>query len=124
MTTTPPVQRKKLFPLDIDAQAKMINEFAVEHHVPTMVFADSTEKPEPATIVTLSAKPERKARALPKSSVLHRVAVDLPQHLIDQIETKAFKTKKTKRFIITQALKDAGFHVEDHELIEDGRRGQ
>ena len=60
------------------------------------------------------------AIADPTVAPLKRVAVFLPDHVVDDIERRALKF--TRRYVILKALKAAGSHVNTADLIVGGRR--
>lgn len=108
----------KKLDFNIDAAMDIVSKYAEETKVPTLVVDHQKIPPVLAPPpVTEKRKPARLKR-----TEFHRIAVDLPKYLIDEIDERHFKTRKSKRSIITQAFKDAGYKVNDQDIDEDGRR--
>lgn len=51
-----------------------------------------------------------------------RISLELPRTLADALHTRAFQQRCSKRHVIMLALKQAGFPINDADLVPDGRR--
>ena len=52
----------------------------------------------------------------------HSFRADLPAHIFDALAIEAARRRVTKRYLLLEALRQAGFPVRDDDLAEDGRR--
>jgi hypothetical protein len=52
------------------------------------------------------------------------MVVELPTYLADDIRKRISTKKQTKKSLVLNTFKQAGFYVAAEDLIEDGRRGK
>lgn len=105
-------------PIDFDIAKRAVDEFASERNVPTNAY------PRPAPALT-----EEKGRGAIESEKLRRspctkFTLELPDYVLDAIMHKALsaKPRATAKYVILQALLDAGFFIREEDLKPDGRR--
>jgi hypothetical protein len=125
--TTQSAPYKKYLGIKFEDQADVIKQFAAENNIPSTTFPTKGSQQAPNVSTLPDPKPEpapqpRKPKT--RSAETRRFSVTLPVSLLDQIHKRYLqgKGKHTYRFIVTQAFKDAGYDVSEHDLIEDGRR--
>lgn len=98
--------------------------FAKSKNVPEIVFPKGDET-EGAVVPSSNDRVADKTKiSKPKAEAapLKRLAVELPAYLVRAISDKAHANDSTIRYVVTQALQKAGFHVAPEDLKEDGRR--
>jgi hypothetical protein len=127
--------------LDIGKVTAAVQEVAKQGNIPTLSFPKDAAAPSSETAPVVPASPPstpateertedniahlRRAKAARKSNPapLIRVAVDLPDYLVEAIATAIPKRRVTKRYLFLEAFRAAGFTIHDVDMIEDGRRG-
>lgn len=99
-------------PIDFDLAKRAVEEFVVERNVPSQVYPKSVEREGEGAAPVIPRAPSRK------------FTVDLPDYVIDAIAARALQARprQTGRYVILEALKAIGIHVEDADLVKDGRR--
>lgn len=50
--------------------------------------------------------------------------IEVPEYLDRELTLKAANLRVTKQFLVTQALRDAGYHVEPEDLVHDKRKAK
>jgi len=97
---------------DDDVLAQKIEATAREAGIPSLT-------PQPAA-------PEEAQRATPRAPATDAprrpIKLEVSAELFDALTIAAAQRRVTKRFLILETLRDAGFPVEDADLAEDGRR--
>lgn len=93
----------------VPASDEEISAFAARKGIPTLSEVPAPVAP-PAIIPTPAATPTV------------RVSLELPVAIADELHTRAFQQRCSKRHVIMLALKQAGFSINDDDLIPDGRR--
>lgn len=115
---------------DFDAMAAAVDHVADKNDVgnltkPSTALASTATPAMPAPPVNVTALPPRKDRAPKKAARAEEAKLSLmvPVYLLEAIDKKRTRNK-TKRFIVLQAFKDAGYEVREADFMEDGRRGR
>lgn len=63
------------------------------------------------------------APARPPTKVKSKaINLHLPDYVVDALKAKAFTAQSSVRFVIMQALADAGIRIDPADLIKDARR--
>lgn len=110
-------------PLDVDdAALDLVN---TKLGVPTLTKSDPVEKPKLFRFKSEadSAKACAAPMAVPPVRALaEKLTIEIPTYLGDAIRRAAVADRKTARHVVMEALKAAGFTVEDVDLVPDGRR--
>lgn len=130
MTTEQPAFKRigiiKSRPRTIDevlAPMAAVDAFAEETNVPAIVFP--ADRADDAKIET-SPPPVAKARAKreqgPSASV--RFSVEVPDYLHQELLKRGAAGRVTRRYLVMQAFRDAGYVIKDVDMTEDGRRGR
>jgi hypothetical protein len=111
---------------DFAAIEAAVDEVADRHDVgnltkpsdapPTQVLQKASDNVTP---MPRKEKPARK----PSRAEEGKLSVMVPVYLLEAIDKKRTRNK-TKRFIVLQAFKEAGFEVREADFMEDGRRGR
>lgn len=107
--------------IDFDLARRTVDEFSTERNVPTQVYpkegAPDVEPKEKGRGQT-SAKPVK-----PRSPS-RKFTVELPEYVIDAIQARTIqsKPKRTARYVILEGLRAIGLHVDDTDMVMDGRR--
>ena len=92
----------------IPASDAELEDFAARRGMPTL-------RPiEPA----LEKPPATPSPAAPTA----RLTIELPDYLANELRLRAAQDRCSARYLITQALKLAGYTVADADLVADGRR--
>jgi hypothetical protein len=119
----PAFQAVKLDPIDARLEAR-----AVQRGIPAMVTpkAEVQLLPVPSapagTEAPASPKPTAPAnQATPRSRMIG-VKVELPDYVWISLKKKAAEDMVPLRQVIMTALRDKGIHINDADMIEDGRR--
>ncbi len=61
--------------------------------------------------------------ATPRSKTpLASLRIEVPEYLDRELALKAVEQRVTKQFLVVQALRDAGFHVDLVDLVADKRK--
>ncbi|MBE7157666.1 MAG: hypothetical protein INR62_04400 [Rhodospirillales bacterium] len=58
----------------------------------------------------------------PPRAPIASLRIEIPEYLDRELAQRAFEQRATKQFLVVQALKAAGFHVEDADLVPDKRK--
>lgn len=102
---------KSMTPVEpTDAQ---ITAFAQQRGVPAIRAA----VPEMTTVAPLDTT---SAPAEVVESI--RLALEVPLYLSDALKRRALDERCSTRFLILKAIRDAGFHINETDMIADGRR--
>ncbi len=131
MTHTP--LRKPLQPLDDSDIDAAVARHAIARDIPTLMQPNPsrTAKAEvrengnagaPASMPKATSRPQPLRQARPTrrpDQVTHNFL--LPGYLSKELKLKAVTDDVSVRFLVMKALKADGFHIEDADLIEDGR---
>ena len=106
-------------PMNLQKFKEAVEQVAAEDNVPSLTFPAG----EGDTAQLPSDKP-RRPRAVRKATPapITRVAVDLPNYLVEAIRKQAAEENVTKRFLYLKAFRAAGFTIQDVDMMEDGRR--
>lgn len=105
-------------PLDVpDAALDAIN---AKLGVPTMTRPGATKA---------AAVPERSVPAVvpapsPARAPAEKLTIEIPDYLGHAIRQAAVADRKTARHVVMEALKIAGFSIDDADLVPDGRRNR
>lgn len=67
-----------------------------------------------------------------QTSLPHEVAktplaslrIEVPEYLDRELALKAMQQRVTKQYLVVKALQEAGYHVEDSDLVEDKRKAK
>ncbi|WP_414462357.1 hypothetical protein [Hyphomicrobium sp. DY-1] len=131
--TTPPRFKPALAksPMpDFEAIASAVDAVATKNDVgnltkPSAALASTSTPATPTPSDNVTALPPRKDRAPKKAARAEEAKLSLmvPVYLLEAIDKKRTRNK-TKRFIVLQAFKDAGYEVREADFMEDGRRGR
>lgn len=103
---------------DIDQLASAAKAYSVKENIPAQVHprpVQSEGQGAPATEPVVEVLSKKR---------FERFTVELPVYLYDDIVKRIGTKKQTKKSIVLNAFKDAGYYVADEDLIEDGRRGK
>ncbi|WP_414463407.1 hypothetical protein [Hyphomicrobium sp. DY-1] len=131
MTTTQPNRfksalAKKPMP-DFDAMAAAVDHVADKNDVGSLTKPSDAPLAPASTPTTdnVTALTPRKERAPKKQTRAEegKLSVMVPVYLLEALDKKRTRNK-TKRFIVLQAFKDAGYEVREADFTEDGRRGR
>lgn len=94
-----------------------------------IVPGPSNDKSAPSAMVIDDARragvtPARDAQmpSAPRPARASYVKVKCPDYLLDQLYGHIRKERVTLNHLILSALREKGFHVEEADMIEDGRR--
>jgi hypothetical protein len=116
---------------DYDAIAKVIDSVADKSDIGTVVLpsAAAALPPKPAVLqiapadnVTPMVRKEKAPRKKQRAAE-GKLSLMVPDYLLEAIDKKRNRTM-TKRFIVLQAFKDAGYEIREADFMEDGRRGR
>lgn len=98
-------------PMPSDEQ---LDAFMNRKGVPTLQPAQAP-KPEAKTPTLVAVKPQSRA-------VSRRMALEIPEYVLDQIQDRARAGRCTARHVVMTALREAGITINDDDMISDGRR--
>ncbi len=101
-------------PSDVDLEA-----FAERRGMPSLKAV--RKEPENAAQF-VSDNNEAPAPVSQSTAPTTRVAFEAPIYLSDQLKRRALDQRCSTRFIVLQALREAGFEIKDEDMITDGRR--
>ncbi|MEZ5773693.1 MAG: hypothetical protein R3D33_02965 [Hyphomicrobiaceae bacterium] len=87
-----------------------LEAFAVRRGIPSLKAPES-----------ILAPPEAPQRANP-STPLGRLTLELPVYLCTEIRMRAASETCSARYLVMKALKEAGFRIDEADLITDARR--
>jgi hypothetical protein len=65
-----------------------------------------------------TAMPAERAKAEPLSP-LESLRIDLPDYLARELRVRCAEEKVTNAYIIMQALRNAGYHIQEKDLVRD-----
>jgi hypothetical protein len=57
-----------------------------------------------------------------KRAPLASLRIEVPEYLDRALALKAVETRVTKQYLVLSALRDAGFQIDDSDLVADKRR--
>ena len=103
---------------DIDQLASAATSYAVKENIPVHVH------PRPVQPAGQGEAADPVVKLAPAQGRFERFTVELPTYLADDIRQRLSTKKQTKKSIVLNAFKDAGYYVAAEDLIEDGRRGK
>lgn len=106
-----PSFRQIASPLDVDDAA--LDSINQKLGVPTLTRPKSD-----------AAKPKAPAIAEPARAPVEKLTIEIPAYLGDAIRRDAVGSRKTARHVVMEALKAAGYKIEDVDLVPDGRRSR
>lgn len=128
MTTKQPAFKRigiiKSKPRSIDevlAPMAAVEQFAKETNVPAIVFP-ADQQPDSAKVEPAAPKVRAKREQGPSPSV--RFSVEVPDYLHQELLKRGATQRVTRRYLVLQAFRDAGYLIKDVDLTEDGRRGR
>lgn len=112
-------------PLDVDDAA--LDRVNAKLGVPTLTRSEPASVPRPrlnrAKHADEAALPEASRMAVaPARTASEKLTIEIPDYLGQAIRRAAVADRKTARHVVMEALKAAGFTVEDVDLVPDGRR--
>lgn len=120
MNTAPPFS-------NLASIKQAVRDVAKEGDIPTTTYPST----QPAEGVLAATMPVEKVTPLKREKPMRKsvraeegkLSVLVPVYLLEAIDKKRSRSK-TKRFIVLQAFKDAGYEVREADFMEDGRRGR
>jgi hypothetical protein len=118
---------KKVNGLNLSEVAQTVDAYSKEKNVSSTVYPSAAPKDEKgagATIETVTTLATPKAKAARKAALTKRLGIDMPDYLFTEIGKDALKKGVTKRAVVLQALRTAGYDIDDIDLVEDGRRAR
>jgi hypothetical protein len=101
--------------LNFDATAAAVQRLSHEQNIPALAFPQHAGRAGEVPAAPV-AKPAGKIRTF------ERLPVHLPSYVIADLKQRALTNETTCRFIIMEALKQHGIHIDDADMIPDGRR--
>lgn len=101
-------------PSDADLQA-----FADRRGMPSLKAVD---KPAENSARAVSAPSVATTETDTTEVETTRLAIEVPLYLADQLKRRALDQRCSTRYILLQAIRDAGFEINEADLITDGRR--
>ena len=104
---------------DIDQLASAATSYA-EENIPAQVHPRPVQ---PAGQGAPDSATDPASIADPVALRFERFTVVIPTYLAEDIRKRLSTKKQTKKSLLLNAFKDAGFYVAAEDLIEDGRRG-
>lgn len=108
-------------PLDVDDAA--LDRVNAKLGVPTLSRSEPPSAPKPQTNRAKAEAPEASRMHLPPArAASEKLTIEIPDYLGQAIRRAAVADRKTARHVVMEALKAAGFKVEDVDLVPDGRR--
>ena len=134
---TKPAFRPIATPLDVDDAA--LARVADQMGVPTLVKPSPTlptggpqiARDAPTQIERNPAVPPAQASprvkkpaaaSIPRRTRLEKLTVEVPCYLIDAIKREALDQRSCARHVLMLALRNAGFKVDEADMVPDGRR--
>jgi hypothetical protein len=60
----------------------------------------------------------------PKKTLMASLRIEVPEYLDRALALKAAEQRVTKQYLVLSALKEAGFRIEDQDLVADKRRNR
>lgn len=87
-----------------------LDAFAARRGVPTLQT--------PETLLAPSEPPPRPKLPTP----LSRLTLELPAYLCTELRLRAASETCSARYLVMMALRDAGYRIEDADLVADARR--
>lgn len=116
-------------PIDLKRIEEVVAGYAAENNVPALTFPSevSTDRTEGSSGASDPSTPKanptpKRAKKQISPAPARRLAVELPDYLFSAVSRKAAEEGVTKRFVVLQALRAAGYVVNDIDFNEDGRR--
>ena len=61
---------------------------------------------------------------VPDRTPIASLRIEVPVYLDDELTQKAAAARVTKQFLVLTALKQAGYHIEDSDLVADKRKAR
>jgi hypothetical protein len=123
-STRPAFQAVELDPIDARLEAK-----AIEKGIPTLVTHKTEAHPVAETVVAaepVAAPSSKTLRAMPKDATprsrMRGLKIELPDYVWVALKKKAAEEMVSLRHVIMTALRDKGIHINEADMIEDGRR--
>ena len=132
-----PAFRHIAAPLEVDDAA--LDRVADEMGVPRLTKPSPPPLPDARQTLQDAPKvPDRSPQAAPVQSVsrvkkpgtasisrrtaLEKLTVEVPGYLIDAVKQEALDEHTSARHVLMLALREAGFKIDDADMIPDGRR--
>lgn len=119
----PAFQAVELDPIDARLEAR-----AIEKGIPTLV-SPKVEVPlvkETAASSEIAPIPPKAVTCLPENATprsrMKSAKIELPDYLWVELKKQAAEEMVSLRYVIMKALREKGFHINDADMIEDGRR--
>lgn len=94
----------------IPASDAELDAFAARKGIPSLQA--------PETIPMTSGKPQEAKAATP----LSRLTLELPVYLCTELRLRAASETCSARYLVMNALKEAGYRIDDADLVADARR--
>lgn len=69
-------------------------------------------------VPTLVSKQEPALKPTDDTKALNML---VPRYLHREIKRRAFEGETSEKYVVMKALQDAGFHIDDADLVRDGR---
>jgi len=91
-----------------------LTDYATSRGVPTLKKAQQN--------TDATTPPPQLVAPRPTRAPTEGVKAVLPDYLAQELRIESAKRKVTNSFLIIEALKEKGYHVEDNDLCEDFRR--
>jgi hypothetical protein len=105
---------------DIDQLASAATSYAVKENIPAQVHPRAVQPVGQGA----AAASEPVVKLVSTEERFERFTVVIPTYLAEDIRKRLSTKKQTKKSLLLNAFKDAGFYVAAEDLIEDGRRGK
>lgn len=91
----------------VEASDEQIEAFAARKGMPTLVRAQAEQASQAQQL---------------NPNTIRRVALNLPDYITSQLQTRALQQRCTTRHIIMMALRKDGIEINDTDMVTDGRR--
>lgn len=62
------------------------------------------------------------SQSTPAQSLLASLRIEIPTYLDDELTQKAAAQRVTKQFLVITALRQAGYHIRDADIVADKRK--
>jgi hypothetical protein len=126
-TVRPAFQPVELDPIDAKLEAR-----AAEKGIPTLVATSApkavlaSDPKLPELDIPKTAAPRRANGAVSKEATprerMRGIRVDLPDYAWVALKKRTAEDMVSLRFFIMDALRAKGIHIDDADMVEDGRR--
>lgn len=113
-------QFRPIPPLDVpDSALEAVND---RLNVPVMVRNPKDAKE--STVTASRQQPRVEPAKVEPEDIEVRMAVNVPQSLMDQLRETAARKRVSVRHLVLVALKAQGYRIDASEMVGDGRRGR